>query len=194
MKHTDTRVQYTKMILRNSLLKLLQDMPIGKVTVKQLCETAGLNRGTFYLHYDSPADLLNDIQHQFLKENQEIFEKYWNNERNVNIMAELFSCIAQNRDICKIIMGSNGNPHFVQNLKNMIREGLLDEWQKEFPAYNRQNLDFLFDFVFSGSMSLILDWIEDDKGIPAAEFTNRLERLGHHCLIAAGEFGLNGNP
>ncbi len=189
MKNEDTRVQYTKMVLRNSLLALLKDTPIGKVTVKEICDTAGLNRGTFYLHYTSPEELLNDIQHQFLKENQAIFEDYWHSERNVNIMADLFGCIARNKEICRVIMGSNGNPYFVQNIKDMIREGLLDEWQKEFPAYDRRHLDFLFDFVFSGSMSLILDWVENDRGISAAEFSNRLERLGHHCLMAAGEFG-----
>lgn len=188
MENTDTRVQYTKDRLRDSLLHLLQKKPINKITIKELCDKAGLNRGTFYLHYSSPEEVLNEIQHQFLKENQAIFESYWQHDRDVNIMMGIFDCISQNREVCKVIMGRNGNPYFIQNIKNIIREGLLTEWLKEFPEYNREHLDFLFDFVFAGSMNLILDWIEDDKGIPADEFTARLEHLGHHCLIAAGEF------
>lgn len=54
MKNTDTRIQYSRMKLQQALLTLLQTKPIDKVTVKELCETANLNRGTFYLHYDSP--------------------------------------------------------------------------------------------------------------------------------------------
>lgn len=189
MENTDTRVQYTKMVLKNSLLKLLHEKPISRVTVKELCNAAGLNRGTFYLHYSTPEELLNEIQHEFLKENQEVFERYWQHGRDVNVMAGIFDCIARNREVCRVIMGPNGNPYFMENIKNLIREGLLDEWQREFPDYDRQNLNFLFDFVFIGSVNMILDWIEDDKGIPAAEFTNRLERLGHYCLMAVREFG-----
>ena len=37
-------------------------------------------------------------------------------------------------------------------------------------------------------MRLILNWIDDDQGLSIEQFTQRLERLGHYSLVAAGEF------
>lgn len=45
------RVRYTKMVLRQSLLELLEEKPIEKITVSDLCSRADLNRTTFYLFY-----------------------------------------------------------------------------------------------------------------------------------------------
>ena len=96
--------------------------------------------------------------------------------------------MSRNRDICKVLIGNNGNPYFMDNIKELIREGVLNEWQKEFPSYNREDLSFLFEFIFTGSMRLILQWINDEQSISAAEFTKRLNSLGHHCLVALKEF------
>ena len=41
----------TKLDLRNALSKLLLEQPFDTITIRQLTETAGINRGTFYLHY-----------------------------------------------------------------------------------------------------------------------------------------------
>ncbi|MBQ6035886.1 MAG: TetR family transcriptional regulator, partial [Lachnospiraceae bacterium] len=67
MAALDTRVRYTKEVLKKALLDLLKTKPISKVTIKELCEAAGLNRGTFYLHYYEPNDVLKEIEEDFLR-------------------------------------------------------------------------------------------------------------------------------
>ena len=47
---TDARVKYTKMVLKKALLELMQHKPVNKITVKEICERAELNRATFYAH------------------------------------------------------------------------------------------------------------------------------------------------
>jgi len=53
MENLDNRVRYTKTVLQQALLKLLQTKHIDKITIKELCQEAKINRGTFYLHYRS---------------------------------------------------------------------------------------------------------------------------------------------
>ena len=52
----------------DKLLELLEQRPIEKITVADLCARADLNRTTFYNYYDSPRALLAQIE-------QELFEK-----------------------------------------------------------------------------------------------------------------------
>lgn len=188
MAKSDRRVQYTKRVLQEAVLELLKSKPIGALTIKEVCELADVNRGTFYLHYSEPRDVLKEIENSFIAENMATFDAYWENERDLNMMAKLFSCILENRQLMRILLGENGDPQFLRSLVNLCREGILDEWQKEFPRYERKDLDFLFDFVFPGSMRLLLNWIDNSQGLSVEQFAQRLERLGHYSLVAVKDF------
>ena len=113
---------------------------------------------------------------------------YWKNERDINDLTRVYRCIIENKELCSILMGENGDPQFARMLQEFAKTQIIDEWQKEFPTHTKEHLDFLYDFVITGSMSLLLRWIQDDRGICADAFAKRLERLGHYSLIAAGEF------
>ena len=67
---TDARVRYTKMVIKNSFVKLLQSKPLSKITVKEICDLSEINRATFYKYYCDPYDLLEKIEFEFLDELQ----------------------------------------------------------------------------------------------------------------------------
>ena len=188
MENLDNRVRYTRMVLQQALLRLLQRKHIDKITIKELCEEAVVNRGTFYLHYATPNDLLMEIEQQFIDENMKKFSPYFDDGYETSYMASLFAGILKNRELCRVIMGKNGNPRFLARIQNMFRSYVVSGWCQEFPNYRREDLDYVYDFIFSGSMQLILSWIENDRGLSTEELANRLDRLGHHCHLAITEF------
>lgn len=53
-----------------AFLELLSQKDFVFITVKEICEKAGVNRSTFYLHYEMVADLLSEsadyIYEQFM--------------------------------------------------------------------------------------------------------------------------------
>ena len=55
------RTQMTRQLFRDSLIELLQSKTFQKITVKEICEHADLNRTTFYLHYTDQEQLLDEI-------------------------------------------------------------------------------------------------------------------------------------
>ena len=56
------RVRLTKRLLKEALISLMQTTPFDRITVKKLCEEAGINRTTFYLHYTDTNKLLTEIE------------------------------------------------------------------------------------------------------------------------------------
>lgn len=58
----DRRINLTKEAIRAVFKKMVCELPYEKITVKGIAERAGINRNTFYLHYDSPDDVLREIQ------------------------------------------------------------------------------------------------------------------------------------
>ncbi|MCR4942973.1 MAG: TetR/AcrR family transcriptional regulator [Clostridium sp.] len=59
------RVLYTQKVIKESLLELLKEKNIHKVTVTDICKKADINRGTFYSHYKDAHDLLNSMENEF---------------------------------------------------------------------------------------------------------------------------------
>ena len=64
---TDARVKYTRMVIQQTFLELLQKKPISKITVTEICEIAGINRATFYKHYMDPYDLLEQFENEAIQ-------------------------------------------------------------------------------------------------------------------------------
>ena len=66
MSSYDARVRYTRMVIEDCFLALLQEKPVSKVTVTELCQMAQINRATFYKHYLDIPDLLEKTEEKLL--------------------------------------------------------------------------------------------------------------------------------
>lgn len=49
-----------------ALISLLEKKDFAYITVQEICRTAGVNRSTFYLHYENTADLLKETTRYIL--------------------------------------------------------------------------------------------------------------------------------
>lgn len=188
MEYLDSRVRYTKAVLQQALLRILRTKNIDRISIKELCEEARINRGTFYLHYATPNDVLMEIEDQFIADNMAMFTPYFDGGYKTSYMAALFTGILENRELSQILMGKNGNPRFLERLQQMMRPQVVSGWCREFHDYKESDLNYVYDFIFAGSMRLILNWIEDEQGLSTQDLANRLDRLGHYCHLAIREF------
>ncbi len=63
----DRRIRRTKQNLYQGLLKLMQQKPIQQISVQELTQLCDLNRSTFYLHYSSIFQLLEEMEQEVLQ-------------------------------------------------------------------------------------------------------------------------------
>ena len=61
----DLRIQKTRRELRQAMVKLLEEMPIEKISVTEICDQALVNRMTFYKYYEDKYTLLNDLFNEY---------------------------------------------------------------------------------------------------------------------------------
>ena len=70
---SDMRVMVSKRMLKEGMLKCLESKPLSKITVSDLCRESGINRTTFYNHYDSPTMVINDICREYAEKIIQIY-------------------------------------------------------------------------------------------------------------------------
>lgn len=61
MNFTDLRILKTQERLQNALLELLETKELKEITVKEICEKAGISRNAFYQHYSYKEDLYDQM-------------------------------------------------------------------------------------------------------------------------------------
>ena len=187
MKKIDTRVQYTKEMFHRALLNLMETKPINKITIKELCEAASLNRGTFYLHYTEPQDILTEIEDDFIEENMSFLTRYLSPEHDTDPMSLMYSHMLKNQDTYRLIIGKGNDTVFQERLKKLVKSTVLQDWERDNPNCKREDLEFVFDYVFAGSIRMILG-LDQDGELSMKEFAHRLDRLGHYAQLAIREF------
>ena len=95
---TDARVKYTRMVIQQTFLELLQKKPISKITVTEICEIAGINRATFYKHYMDPYDLLEQFENEAIQGLLSMMEGSSARDAGTIILS-ILTTMQKNRDI-----------------------------------------------------------------------------------------------
>lgn len=89
-RKNNQRFQDTELRLETAALKLMKHTSFKKITVKNICETAGVNRTTFYAHYIDIYDMLEKIEDRL---HQELLNGYPNSGSPENTLFSVTSFI-----------------------------------------------------------------------------------------------------
>lgn len=60
MNKSESKYFNTALCMDEALISLLKVKDLEYITIKEICEKAGVNRSTFYLHYETITDLVNE--------------------------------------------------------------------------------------------------------------------------------------
>ena len=175
MRKEDTRVQYTKARFSDALLTLIEQQPIGSVSVRALCDEAGLNRGTFYLHYNEPIDVLREMEWALFDRIVISLDSYGSGSRRDRMLRQL-QALRQEQRLCAAVISRNGDPHFLHEIGDKVFAALHDKLSSEGPSRSEFEMHARFSFMFAGCTGLISAWLEGN-GLSDEETANMLSQL-----------------
>lgn len=173
MRNTDTRVQYTKARFRDAMTELLEQKPIGMISVKELCDCAGLNRGTFYLHYADPMDVLREMEWEFVERTETFLgiQEPWQAERFAAMLKELRT----EQRLCAAVIGRNGDPDFLREMSSRAYESIHERLASNLNC-SEPELRARFTYLFSGCTGVVKGWL-NGNGLSDEETAILLSRL-----------------
>ena len=172
-KKINQKIINTKKSLSKSLIYLLEKNAITEIDVSQLCTYAGVNRTTFYKHYNSLYDLLNELINEFFKKIEVLFLKVNVNENTTSKVALLLKYLKQNREFVSVIMNNNTLTTISQRL---ITLDFIDSLIKTNIQYRKSvyiNDNYYIDFIISGWYAVIKRWVNENCALDE----NTLARL-----------------
>ena len=119
----DRRTRYTRTALRESLMELMLQKGINKITIKELCQRADVNRSTFYAHYRDQYDLLRQVEDEILDEinaNLAYFDMN-NSDGTFRILENIFRYIQDNSSFCRLLLSERGDVTFQKRVMDLCQ-------------------------------------------------------------------------
>lgn len=155
MNEMNQRVALTKRLLKEALLRLLEKKSLERISITELCREAGINRATFYRHYELPRDLLTEMQTEFLEEMMKSFREPLSEEK----VEQCYSYFWKHADLVKIFM-----QYSLDANTSMIFDMLYSNMRntKAFHFFDAEDSQLLYAFILGGGYFLLRQWLMKD--------------------------------
>ena len=174
MNKSESKYFNTALRMDEALLALLEEKDLEYITVKELCHRAGVNRSTFYLHYETISDLVQEtmemINRRFLsyfpQQKEEILSHLESRERKELILVTreyLLPYLRFIRENKKVYRAAFRNPVSMQSytrygeLKRHILGPILERF--EIPAAHRP---YYIAYYIEGIAAIVKEWLRQD--------------------------------
>lgn len=150
----------TKKALVNSLKELMKDIPLNKISVKQIVDNCGLNRQTFYYHFQDIFDLIEWI---YRTEAVESISQYRSYDTWTDGFYKIFLYIENNKAFCLNTLNSLGRNHldmYLYAVTNELLMGVVNE-----VSYNmnvkEEDKKFIANFYTHAFTGLVIQWMKE---------------------------------
>jgi len=162
---TDLRIIKTKTSIFDALIELMSNKTFEDIRVSEICEVAGVNRSTFYMHYDDKYDLLDNLvksmKNDFVSElnidNTYVsIQEYYN--KTLDIIGEHLS---QNRKKYSRLLINNRSSIAM----DMIYDVLKDAFTVRIKEYYKGNMpiEILSTFYIGGIFNVVMLYLTDSS-------------------------------
>lgn len=166
----------TKESLGAALKQMLTVKQIDKITVKDLVEICGVNRQTFYYHFDDVYDLLEWVFEEDANRvlPSEVVYEHWRDD-----VMMFFKYLADNSVFALNIYNSNSRIYMLRYFKRRL-QGCIRSFAiivSEGKNIDRTDFEFVVEFYANGIVGLISQWLDLGMQLPKEITQDRFLKL-----------------
>ena len=162
--HTDMRITRTREAIRRAFTDMICEMDYEQITIKELTERAGINRKTFYLHYNSLDDLLGEMQNEmsrrFMERIKDLRPPY-----DMDKITRAFYLSMEESGKFGERLACSGSYQYIN--RRMVNAVMRDTWKEENAGVKDPYLqNIVMAYVSQSTLAIYRQWIADKKRIP----------------------------
>ncbi|WP_434749679.1 TetR-like C-terminal domain-containing protein [Paenibacillus amylolyticus] len=166
----------TKNALAHSLKCLMEHTPLNKITVKHLVHDCGVNRQTFYYHFQDIYALLGWIYETEAVESINAYRSY---DTWTEGFYKIFCYIENNKAFCCNTLESLGRSHldgYLYQVTHDLIMGVIDELACGIKVRD-EDKEFVVNFYTLAFTGMIIQWMINDMKEPPKQIIDRLSEL-----------------
>ena len=184
-KMNDLRVERTRRAIQQAFHEMVNE-GAKRITVKELAERAGINRKTFYLHYDS-------IEALYSEELERILDEYFDNYETTPEAPEdiaghairFFLYLAQQPPAIERLICT---PAYFDDFGDKLYRHQMDRYAsagnpfEDLPYVSYGKSELVLSFIRSTALGFYRQWVRDNKSVDPNEAAELLATLTCHGI------------
>ncbi len=194
MNKAESRYFSTASRMDEALIECLEKKDFEYITVKEICEKAGVNRSTFYLHYETIADLLNEC---VAYTNNKCFQRYSSELADIkrrltsehpedlifispDYLMPYFQFVRENKRLFKVALSQPASLHAEDTFRQLFADifsPVLDRFH-----FAQKDKSYIIMFYIGGLIAVVREWIGKDCADPIEQIVDVCMR----CIIPSG--------
>ncbi len=185
----DKRSVRTRKLIKLALLKLVRTKEIDDITITELTALAGINRNSFYTHYDNVYNILDDINCDIISTIDSIVSKYTYNSFRDNpypVMNEFSSVITNNKYFTEYLLFSRSSGELIKKLKENLCERFYNIYSSE-RGNDRPYVKYMLAFLVGGVIDVYQMWFSSEKDVSLEEVTKKTAELLKRGIVLMRE-------
>ncbi|OUO89477.1 hypothetical protein B5F40_10805 [Gordonibacter sp. An230] len=171
----DSRQRYTKQCLFQSFIDELESKPVSDITVKDICEAAGVSRKTFYKYYSDPFALLRAMEDDLMYGLEMRLRELPANVFDISPM--IIGFIDEHRTLVRTTFENRGEGNFIDRMIAYLFDAYHEEWERANPSLSHEDVEFLFHYVTSGWIGIVRHWLNDRPDMTPSEVAAKADTL-----------------
>ncbi len=149
----DRRTAYTRMVIQQSLTKLLETKHLKEITVKELCELSNINRATFYRNYLDIYDVYEQMEAELT---QNTFSSGNIRESRYQLLEMIYDNQAFYREFFYSRLES---PFIRKTIADMYEE--MKTYLISKNKYDEKVFRISYQYNYYGAIGVITEWLTD---------------------------------
>ena len=141
-----------------------QHRPIGKITVREICEGAGVHRSTFYAHYQDVYDLVEKVEQSMSRQlTESFFRKLDENAPARDCFAEIFAFIREHREFYLYYLTESKQYGILPLTWETIRDraAAVNADPRSFGVDTQEEMAYHGIFFLSGMTAMVRLWLQN---------------------------------
>ena len=146
----DIRIEKTEKAIRNAFIELRSGKPLEKITVKELCQLAYINKSTFYSHYEDIYALSDALELETVASiTNSISRSYEYSAENLDVFTrELCLAFSAHTSLINILFSGKEKSRLAGRLETAIKELVF----RKYPEYqNNVEINILLSYCIQGA-------------------------------------------
>ena len=175
----DARTLNTRSKIKRAVMVLLKNSSPEDIKVTKITTLAKISRNSFYTHYSSVSDVIDDIFNEVVSIFGGIINKIDIDDFIKNpypYMKEMFAPIYENSAFSEFIVFSKFSTIFMQHLITSITDDFTKIYLQKRKEY-AESMPYLINFAVSGCFHFIYKWYKDGKPVPIEDILSQVSVL-----------------
>lgn len=165
-KDNDIRFYRTNQLITSAMIRLLKEKNFDQITVKNICEYAGISRSGFYLHYLDKYDLVEKHQRELMNQVNTLLKNTSPTQlTKETLMLHMLNYLKNDGQLIALLISDHGSSEIQAQVKSLLKKNAMENVLSHVNIEMASEIEkeYFVAFISNALFGVLQEWINNGQ-------------------------------